>query len=182
MVCKRCGKEFSVQNHCFKKRNVQYCSAKCYRPENNIEVGCGFCDKRITRQASHARGEILFCNRLCKSQWQKKNYIGRNNPAWKGGWKKYQGADWAVKKEAAKRRDKHTCQKCGSQDNALDVHHITPKSEYEKEDYKTYNQLNNLQTLCHSCHSSTHRQHEWDNGLRGVGEKDNSGKFALSAT
>lgn len=46
------------------------------------------------------------------------------------------------------RRDSHTCQRCGSTDNQLDVHHIIPRRDGGSDD------LENLKTLCsYICHN-----------------------------
>lgn len=53
-------------------------------------------------------------------------------------------------KEAVFKRDKHTCQKCGSKNN-LEAHHIRSISKYPKLIFS----IKNGKTLCHNCHKKT---------------------------
>jgi len=55
--------------------------------------------------------------------------------------------------KAVKRRDKHTCQKCGASEN-LRAHHKVPLAE----DAWLALDLNNGVTLCDACHEATHEE------------------------
>ena len=61
----------------------------------------------------------------------------------------------------AMRRDKYTCQKCGSKTKKLCVHHKKGGSRYSK---KRDNSLTNLQTLCIPCHTEIHSKERIKNG------------------
>lgn len=71
--------------------------------------------------------------------------FGDKNPNWRGGKITYRGPGWNGIREQVKRRDKYTCQKCGSKEN-LQVHHIIPYRETKD------NSFVNLITLCATCH------------------------------
>jgi len=104
------------------------------------------------------RDKHHFCGKECKFEyWRKMDlYVGKDNPAWKGGFKKYYGPDWQKQRENARKRDNYTCQLCKKREDGqeLDVHHIVSFREFGLVKYKEANQLNNLTTLCHSCHSN----------------------------
>lgn len=84
---------------------------------------------------------------------------GEENPWYKHG-NSYQeyGEDWDEIRKDIRRRDEYTCQNCGIKqrehlhmfDIRLDVHHITPLSEFD--DIDRANEYDNLATLCRSCH------------------------------
>lgn len=60
---------------------------------------------------------------------------------------------WAEIRQAALVRDQHQCQNCrkSQQDaEALEVHHIVPRSKGGS------NRLSNLKTLCKECHNAVH--------------------------
>ena len=79
---------------------------------------------------------------------------GEKNPAWRGGYEPYYGANWTQQRRLTRKRDNYTCQKCGIQENGRehDVHHIIPFREFGLKRYKEANSLDNLTTLCMSCH------------------------------
>lgn len=161
--CLTCGKIFSVENYELKKRNVQYCSRKCYKGEGEkIIAKCNYCNKEIKRLKCRIKSDIVFCNWECKSKWQSKNLTGENNPKWLGGWEKYYGANWNSQKNLIRKRDDYTCQICGTKENgkSLDVHHKIPFRIYGVERYKEANDLNNLITLCNFCHSKIGNKNE----------------------
>ena len=66
------------------------------------------------------------------------------------------GSTWRKARSRARNRDNYTCQKCGVSEEeyhlnqALDVHHIIPLSEFENT--TEAHQLDNLVTLCRKCH------------------------------
>ena len=64
----------------------------------------------------------------------------------------YNSTAWKKLRETALRRDRFTCQICGTR--AEEVHH---KIELTKENIADANvalNLNNLQSLCHDCHAA----------------------------
>jgi len=63
--------------------------------------------------------------------------------------------DWTLIRDRVRRRDDHTCQRCGFSANKetehhLEVHHITPRAEGGT------NALDNLTTICEVCHDEIH--------------------------
>lgn len=79
---------------------------------------------------------------------------GSDNPAWRGGEEEYYGESWVKMRRKRREKDNYTCQNCGKSeediDRELDVHHITPRREFENVDDANY--IENLITLCMSCH------------------------------
>jgi 5-methylcytosine-specific restriction endonuclease McrA len=74
------------------------------------------------------------------------NVLGVDNPNWKGGKMTFRGKGWNSIRTQVLRRDKNTCQQCGSTEK-LEVHHIVTWRTK-----KNFNKLTNLVTLCHACH------------------------------
>ena len=60
--------------------------------------------------------------------------------------------DWEPLRKATLRRDKYTCQGCGTTGQTLNVHHIAQLQ------YGGNSELVNLITLCNDCHA---RIHNW---------------------
>ncbi len=56
-------------------------------------------------------------------------------------------------REAAKERDRHTCQRCGSS-KQLVVHHLKPRAHGKAND--AVSTIDDLVTLCRSCHVKVH--------------------------
>lgn len=51
-----------------------------------IVVKCELCGKEQERFPNHVkRNKHNFCNRDCRSEWQRKNQKRENNPNWRGG-------------------------------------------------------------------------------------------------
>jgi len=83
--------------------------------------------------------------------------------------KKY-GPKWNVIKEEIRNRD-HICRVCGKdeddtyRESKLQVHHIMPADEFERErgdrDFKSMNDRQNLILLCPSCHGKFEGQWKW---------------------
>ena len=82
-------------------------------------------------------------------------YSGIKHWNWKGGQSYgFGSSEWIKILEEIRRRDNHTCQKCGKKNDIgkkeFDVHHIIPY------DISKNNDFSNLKTLCKSCHRKTH--------------------------
>lgn len=58
--------------------------------------------------------------------------------------------DWEDRRKQVLDRDGYECQKCGTTDTTLHVHHVTPISEGGS------HRLSNLETLCERCHAKEH--------------------------
>jgi RNA-directed DNA polymerase len=72
------------------------------------------------------------------------------------------------------RRDNHTCQRCGSTNVKMCIHHIVPKEHGGTE------ALDNLITLCRPCHGEVHRTHSQEPAAHSVNAdgKPCAGKLA----
>lgn len=82
---------------------------------------------------------------------------GPQNPNWRGGYSRYYGADWSLRREEIQARDE-VCVECdhdGSQ-RRLEVHHIIPVRVFrDSPDYKVRDahKPDNLVLLCNRCHT-----------------------------
>ena len=165
--CDHCGKMHHQNKYKIDNFDHHFCSKECcneYKKtligEKNpkykrTEVKCSYCGKTLllTDSKINRTKQYHYCSRECMS----KHYIGlvygENHPSWKGGYDNvYYGPNWKRISEQVRKRDNHTCQRCGKkQENiALPVHHIIPLREFE--DYNEGNDINNLITLCPTCH------------------------------
>ncbi len=73
------------------------------------------------------------------------------------------GANWSQQRQKCLDRDGYACRVCGADQEAIGqepaVHHITPRSEFDDSEWRTYNALENLVTLCPSCHGTYEGRH-----------------------
>jgi len=91
---------------------------------------------------------------------------GEKNPNWKGGttfdiYHRVRTKEWKQLVKLILKRDNHTCQNCGVNEN-LHVHHIIPYRIIQDDNPK------NLITLCRRCHAlfdNKIRREEKKNGL-----------------
>jgi len=125
--------------------------------ENSITKPCAWCGEvtdapeYVVEKRDHGR---IYCGRQCSSQWKSENWVGEDNPLYKGG-SGYYGKNWHRKRREVIIRDQCRCQDCGATPTQLSrepsVHHITPIRDFDQpEDANT---LRNLVTLCETCHS-----------------------------
>jgi 5-methylcytosine-specific restriction endonuclease McrA len=119
---------------------------------NRVATECANCGDTIHRKRSHAAEyDELYCGRACQAEHRSERFTGQDHPNWRGGKslidavkKQLRPAFSAVREECRGQE----CQKCGSSDARLDVHHIVPVSAGgTNEDW-------NLITLCRSCHGT----------------------------
>jgi hypothetical protein len=100
-----------------------------------------------------------FCSLECCNTYRR----GENNPAWRGGYRRYYGPDWRPLRRAARERDNYTCQHCGIHQDDLDkkipVHHINPVSSFEEPN--DANTLENVVCLCPPCHMKEEWKTTW---------------------
>ena len=129
-VCKKCGRRFHPTS--------TSAFARVYALEGRDNV----------------KGERhLYCSRQCKERCE----IYGKNPMIHGDYRlRYSDNDIPPEtrqaiKNAVKRRDDHTCVKCGTRE-FLEVHHVTPKAV----DPFYVNDMDNLITLCYDCHKQAH--------------------------
>jgi len=127
-------------------------------------VYCEWCGNELERDPNQIdRSENFFCgDKSCKGKWQSEYIHGERHPRYDGGTIEYYGPNWPKQRHQARRRDNHTCQRCGAGKVDLgqnpDVHHrVTVREHKQKYDapewWEKANQLENLITLCRSCHS-----------------------------
>jgi len=108
--------------------------------------------------------EARFCSWECANKWKSQAYAGEGNHNYTGGRAQYMGANWNTQRAKAIVRDQGRCvlcgvgthehlRKCGRE---LNVHHITPRSEFregDELDWESSNVIENLVSLCDECHT-----------------------------
>ncbi len=170
IICDYCGKEF-YRSPANRKTKKQYCSQECMaKAFNGRFVGeksprwkgrktelCFVCSKPVTRPLwAWRQNSMTFCDFKCFGKWKSDNWVGENNPCWRGGHEYYYGADWLKQSERVRKRDHYSCRFCGSKQEfarrAFDVHHIIPFRFFGIAQYKKANKLKNLITFCENCH------------------------------
>lgn len=66
------------------------------------------------------------------------------------------GTNWTKQRQKCLERDGRQCRVCGADEQELgrepSVHHITPRGEFDHENWREINALSNLVTLCPTCH------------------------------
>ncbi len=177
VICVDCGTKCRHQRHEIARGKVTRCRAcmNVHRgnlvrartdPANMLEVPCAVCEKAVKRQ----RGRIeraklaVTCSRSCCNEARRRGLIKSTKPApsgpthaqWEGlhGTVVWYGANWKAQRDAAKLRDRHTCQDCGltqmAYGRALEVHHVVRFLDFDTPE--DANVLSNLRTLCRPCH------------------------------
>lgn len=169
--CDYCGEQFNRKPSQIKKYKHNFCCRNC---KGNWQKGqkkpeqvtgdwypCEVCSTKVWRTPATLRDHV-FCSTTCQRQFFPhprlgvKGLSGENNPSWKGGYKNYYGSSWHFSRSQARKRDNHSCQRCGKTKGQIgkepDVHHIIPFREFGIERHKEANKLSNLICLCRSCH------------------------------
>jgi UDPglucose 6-dehydrogenase len=157
--CPTCEHSFPAR-----KDNI-YCSPKCAREKarKRISNKCEECNIEFFTIPSLKR---RFCGKECKLKWREREFKegklslpkkeeskNRNITAHQRSREKVKsGINHRRWRKAVLERDKHTCQKCGS-NQKLHVHHIRefaffPESRFD---------VNNGLTLCKMCHKKLHK-------------------------
>mgnify|MGYP000114244486 CR=1 FL=1 len=140
----------------------KYCCDKCcksHRKEKRLTKTCPTCEDEfeIIPAIEHRK----FCSESCYAEYSSEIQKGSKSHNWKGGTLRYYGENWNKQRDKARKRDNHTCQRCGvaesELDQQLDVHHIKRlgwfKEEYDAPVWwEKANALDNLLSLCRSCH------------------------------
>ena len=158
-TCLNCGKLIKTEKYFTKERAKKFCSTKCFSEFRNrkIKYSCIVCGKVFYRKKSWKN--VKFCSRICMG----KDWTLENNPNWQGGtsFEPY-GLAWTKElREAIRKRDNYTCQKCGMTEiehrirygRILTVHHI----DYNKQNCKE----NNLTTACVKCNTSSNSNRDY---------------------
>lgn len=165
LACEHCGKPFIRIASRLKWGRGKTCSAACQYAmikqrtfEKTPKATCLNCQKVFAVPPSRRtgkRGVGKYCSRKCRDAHR----IGDNHPQYLNGRaQEHRGANWQAQKRKAKRRDKWTCQHCGTTaaenrektGQPMPVHHITPYRHFDS--YLEANELANLVTLCSPCH------------------------------
>ena len=133
-----------------------------------IDIICDNCGKKFRRgqYGLNRFNKNNFCNQKCKSEWQKENLSGKNNPNWQSGksFEPYSSEFNEQLKEQIRQRDGYRCQQCFRHQDELfskkgrpyklHIHHI----DYNKRN----NNPDNLISLCNSCHCQTnYKRDDW---------------------
>lgn len=173
-TCEHCGNMFITKPSEVAKGWGRFCSKLCHYHHGSIECTCQQCGNSFRSPKNQVEsGGGKFCSKACVHKWQKAHpptrplpvMRGLDHPNFKGGYGPiYYGPNWYEQRRKARKRDKHTCQKCGITEKELgqhlDVHHIVSFRSFgyvvgENNNYLLANGLKNLQSLCRSCHMKT---------------------------
>lgn len=148
------------------KYGKKYCSRKCVAHPKKFQKGhkpygrglMGHITTEETKEKiRQKRLEFIKNNPDWFKKIKRRNFLGANNPNWRGG-KKRKARDyqkkfgkllWKWRNEILK-RDGHKCKICGATER-LEAHHIIPLSE----SLLTALMLMNGVTLCRECHKLT---------------------------
>ena len=143
--CERCGSTYTVPPH--QEQSSRYCSVEC-KNGPRATVKCEQCGNEYGVK-KHKEDSSRYCSLSCRDTAFETRFAGENSPRWKGGKVGYYGANWRKQREKTLKRDSHTCQDCGSQEN-LHVHHVHKIRLFDNPEDANY--LENLTTLCQHCH------------------------------
>lgn len=149
--CLHCQSEFWL----YKSRiNRKYCSMKCsgLHKSNQKKKTCRYCGNEfmfIPSQKNHYSGAGKYCSRDCSYKGIVKE--NRNKPI-KDKYGRSQRKDDRDWKDAVRKRDKYTCQRCGKYDKYIHAHHIKPRSRYPELKHDVSNGI----CLDNSCHTWVH--------------------------
>jgi len=144
--CATCGKEFTVINSQFKNGN-NYCSKECaWKGQmTTIPVECEVCGKEIYKYKSAIeRTNGNYCSKECYGIAKCSDEYdpeGRNV------------AEYRRWRKRILKRDNFTCQKCGENEDLLNVHHLQSYRDYPN----LRLDISNGVTLCVDCHKKFHR-------------------------
>lgn len=171
LECEWCETEFETTPS--QSEGKRFCSLDCktdwfsdyftgenhphYDPDNHVETSCKQCGDSFETTRNELEsddGSGSYCSQDCLDAWRRENWVGENNPLYKGG-DTYYGENWHQQRRRAIKRDQHRCQDCGATPIDLprepSVHHIIPLRDFDKPE--NANTLDNLITLCETCHA-----------------------------
>jgi hypothetical protein len=141
--CKCCKKSFLTRVD----QRRKYCSVECSRKgrKKQVDLTCGFCDKKFQRQKSKVKSKsgFYFCSRDCKDKAQKLGGIEAIMPDHYGTAKISDYRNLFESHELV-------CSRCGYDEfeSSVDIHHIDENREN--------NDKKNLIPLCVCCHRALH--------------------------
>ncbi len=162
VACNACGKLFKKQPGQAKKSVHHYCSPSCYKKKQKLPqvmrksgtlYTCDSCGKiQISERGRHlTRNTYHFCNRMCRSAWDREHFKGANSPSYLGPNTDYRlfGRPWhRFRKQLLVERGER-CEVCSkpAKGRGLHLHHKTSRRRggamFDPE---------NLIFLCSSCH------------------------------
>lgn len=147
-ICEWCKKEFSTNKA--RANKMRFCTRNCFSNYINqigyITKTCEQCKNKFTIKKSLE--QIRYCGVTCLGLARRQLYKGSGNPRWLGGCSDYRGDDWKENRRIAYERDIGACQRCGTQEARINVHHIIPYRISKN------NSIENLISLCNKCHVS----------------------------
>lgn len=113
------------------------------------------CNKHSDQIQTINFSNFHFFGQGCKYCYEENRPRGENHPLWKGTTPEYErirkSKEYLAWKVAVFRRDKHTCQCCGSRaGNKLRAHHINSFVSYPELRFEVSNGI----TLCENCHEN----------------------------
>jgi len=113
------------------------------------------CEKHPEETQSIKISNFYFLGQGCSFCWEERRPRGENHPSWKGTTPEYErirkSKEYLAWKVAVFRRDKHTCQCCGSRKgDKLRAHHINSFVSYPDLRFEVSNGI----TLCENCHEN----------------------------
>jgi 5-methylcytosine-specific restriction endonuclease McrA len=148
--------------------NSKFCSAKCRDDhrrkslgKNNpsyrrISIPCPICSAVFDALPSLVKKGKAYCSPQCGRESRRRKLLGKGRP-------KTNTTAFHNTKQIALERDGKKCRICGF-DQAVHVHHITPKSKIK--DKTTKHHPSNLITLCPNHHAMAHSGLLNENELR----------------
>ena len=154
--CGTCGKP--VIRHRKMEGEKAYCNQACKSQgmrarAKKMLVRCSQCSKPLQVFPSKMKQRHFYCDPRCRAS----HIRGANNPSFTTGAGRnfYYGDNWKQQRQRALRRDKRTCQLCGTvqtRPREMEVHHRMPIATFGG-NWLAANDLANLVTLCfYPCH------------------------------
>jgi len=176
----------------FKPKKKRFC-LDCNAPISKMAKRCNVCAQKVRVHKIDCKCLVCVLKRqdehkedcpCCVCRSKRGEYIGKQNPRYKGGitplYKLIKGLDeYRNWRDSVYKRDSYTCKDCGdNRGHNLEAHHLKPFIQILEEFLKCYYQfspiedketltrlaityipfwdVNNGQTLCNKCHKKTY--------------------------
>ena len=160
--CYHCGREKVAESKW--KYTLEFFKEKFaergYKLLNKTYEGYGkkamyICEKHPTKIQRVQYSNFILHDHGCRFCYEENRPRGENHPSWKGTTPEYEqirkSREYIAWKVSVLRRDKHTCQCCGSKKNKkLRVHHINSFANFPDLRLEVFNGI----TLCEDCHEN----------------------------
>ena len=159
VICGSCKKSFYSKPNWIRRGWGKYCSLKCRHLSqyNGKNVSCFICKNVVYRSQSRlkqSKSGNHFCGKKCQTIWRNTHFIGEKHGNWKGGTGSY-------RRILLKSNIKKYCVYCKNKDmRVLTAHH--------KDHNRKNNKLSNLIWLCLNCHHLTHKDLDFDKGIKSI--------------